>query len=188
MPVRFYKGVGVGTHHHHTDLRTTGLMPRTAGTLDEIAVQDHIAHGTAYSPCISLTRSFGVARDYAMNSALAPPTRAQPAYVYELHVPEDTKVPLFIDPVHFIAARNADPLSSRPYQHDGDQKFLGVVAYPLSSGGTYPLAPQPPGLAGATHVSLSATLKTIVNAIRDAEVLVHGNIPPDWIKRRYDIF
>ena len=188
MPTLFYKGVGVGTHHHPTDLRTTGIMPRAPGALDEIAVQRHIARGTPFSPCISLTRSYGVAENYARNYGLAAPTAARPAYVYEVEIPDDPGIAI-IDPVDFIASRHANPLVSPSYHHDGDQDFLGFVAYPGAYVGVVPHAPRPPGMSGAgTYpVHRSTELDTIVFALRDAEVLVHGGISKAWITIRHDI-
>jgi hypothetical protein len=179
----------VGTHHHPTDLRTTGIMPRKTGSLNEITVQQHIARGTTTSPCISLTRSYGVAFDYAMNSGFAAPTSALPAHVYELQVPDDPGVPL-IDPVDYIASRHANPLVSPSYHHDGDQRFLGLIAYPLPAGGGLGLARRPPGMSGGgpRPPYLSPQLETIVFAIRDAEILVYGNIPPAWMANRYDVY
>lgn len=188
MPTLLYKGVGVGTHHHPTDLRTTGITARTPGTLDEIVVQQHVARGTTTSPCISLTKSYGVAFDYAMNSGFAAPTSATPAHVYELKIPDKPGFQ-FIDPVGYIASRHANPLVST-YHHDGDQGFLGIVAYPALSGGALGTAPRPPGMTGAgpRPPILSIQLETIVFAIRDAEVLAYGNIPGAWIINRYDVY
>lgn len=188
MPTLFYKGIGVGTHHYlPTDLRATGIMPRVPGVLDELTVQQHIARGTTTSPCISLTKSYGVARDYAMNSGFAKPTSTNPALVYEFRIPDNPGIP-FVDPVDFIASRHANPLVSPSYQHDGDQNFLGIVAYPLLSVGAPAKAPRPPGLGGlgTRPPNLSIELETIVFAIRDAEVLVHGSIPSGWITDRFD--
>jgi len=188
MPTLFYKGVGVGTHHHPTDLRATGIMPRAAGTLDEIAVQQHIALGTTFSPCISLTKSFGVAQDYAKNAGLAAPTPVRPAYVYQVVIPDNPGIPI-IDPVDFIASRHANPLVSPSYHHDGDQDFLAFVAYAGAFVGVVPHSPRPPGMMGpGTHpVHRSIQLETIVFAIRDPEVLAHGSIPNTWITVRHDI-
>jgi hypothetical protein len=84
---RFYKGVGVGTHHHGADLRLTGLSPRNPGSpYNPTSVMHHIARGTTTSPLISLTKSYGVAEDYARNASRTPPTAANPARVYEVEI------------------------------------------------------------------------------------------------------
>jgi len=73
--------------------------------------------------------------------------------------------------------------------HDGDQDFLGFVVYPGAHVGAIPHAPRPPGMlgAGTYPVYRSIQLDTIVFAIRDAEIHVHGNIPSTWITIRHDI-
>src|SRR5258707_514904 len=108
MPVKFFKGVGVGTHNYLTDFRTTGISPRTTGVLNDVFVMQPINGGTTYSPCVSLTKSFGVARDYAMNAGFHAPNPMVPAYVYEIHIPEKNAGMSIIDPVGFIASRNAN--------------------------------------------------------------------------------
>src|ERR1700761_5262320 len=185
MPTLLYKGVGVRTHHYPTDLRAVGIMARKAAALNHVEVEQHIARGTTNSPCISLTKSYGVARDYAMNSGFAAPTRGAPAYVYEIQIPEDPGIKV-IDPVDYIASRNSNPLVSPSYHHDGDQNFLGSIAYPGSATAP-PVAPRPPGMTGlgTRAPALSIQLEAIVFAIRDAEILVHGNLPAAWFVNRY---
>jgi hypothetical protein len=191
MPTLVYKGVGVNTHHYPTDLRTTGITARNPGAvMNEVAVQQHIARGTTFSPCISLTKSFGIASDYARNFGFAAPTKARPAYVYELQVP-DMPGRAVIDPIVFIGSKHPNPLVSPSYHHDGDQDFLGFVAYPKAHVGIVPHAPRPPGMTGSgTYpVNKSIELETLIFAIRDAEVLVHKNIPSSWFTSvRHDIF
>jgi hypothetical protein len=186
--VRFWKGVGVGTHHHATDLTRSGLQPRLAASLSEIVVQDHVARTTDRSPCTSLTWSFGVARDYAMNASKRAPTQNDAAWVYELHIPEDQNMVRFVDPVQYISAHSSNPLSSIRfnYYHSGDSKFLGITAYGLATGASYPDELLPHGAGGP--VIQTDSHKTIVYAIRDAEVLVHGMIPKEWFKHRHPIF
>jgi hypothetical protein len=188
MPTLFYKGVGVGTFLYSGDLRTRGITARTAGALNDVAVAQHIARGTTTSPCISLTKSYGVARDYAMDASRIKPTSTVPGYVYEVQVPDDPGIQI-IDPVDFIASRHRNPLVSPSYHHDGDQTFLGLFAYPLASGGNFGTAPRPPGMGGSgtRPPTLSIELEAIVFAIRDAEILAYGNVPAAWITNRYDV-
>jgi len=191
MPTLLYKGVGVNTYLYPTDLRKMGIAARNSGAaMNDIAVQQHIARGTTFSPCISLTKSFGVASDYARNYGMVAPTKAQPAYVYEVQVP-DSPATAVIDPIDFIASKHANPLVSPSYHHDGDQNFLGFVAYPKAHVGRVPHAPRPPGMMGsgtyAVHKSIQ--LETLIFAIRDAEILVHANIQASWFTPvRHDIF
>jgi hypothetical protein len=187
MPVFLYKGVGVGTHHHPTDLRLSGIAPANPGGVHSPPnVEKHIAHGSKTTPYVSLTKSYGVARDYAMNGGFHAPTLAVPAYVYEFLVPDNVST---IDPVAYIASHYTNPLVSPSYHHDGDQQFLGFVAYPTSYPTSPGPAPRPPGAAPATSTPmLHIQLEAIVFALRDAEVLVNGNIPTSWFNHRYDIY
>src|SRR6266436_2703590 len=96
-----YKGVGVGTYLHSFDLRAVGInaqMP--ALPCNATAIMQHIARGTTMSPCISLTRSYGVAEEYALDASRASPTAANPAFVYEIDIPDPPpRGMLVIDPV-----------------------------------------------------------------------------------------
>jgi hypothetical protein len=52
----FYKGVGVGTFLHATDLRTTGIAPaRPTLSFSLSAAMLHVSSGVVMSPCISVT-------------------------------------------------------------------------------------------------------------------------------------
>src|SRR3974390_1258974 len=85
----FYKGVGCGTHLHAFDLRVSGVAPRNPGAAFNVsAVMNHIARGTTTSPCISVTKSYGVAEEYARNASRTPPTASNPAHVYEIDIPD----------------------------------------------------------------------------------------------------
>jgi hypothetical protein len=136
MP-RFYKGVGLGTFLHGVDLRASGLTARMPASLYNIdTVMHHIARGaTAISPCISLSRSYGVAEDYAINGGTTFPSAANPAYVYEVDIPDPPPTGMtVIDPIAAVAANNSNPLSSLSYHHDGDMAFLLGVVDPSSMG------------------------------------------------------
>jgi hypothetical protein len=187
---RFYKGVGVGTYHHSQDLRITGISPSNpGGGYNPTTVMHHIARGaTRVSPCISLTRSYGVAEDYARNASRARPTAENPAHVYEIDIP-DPPPPgvLIIDPIYFVVTHNLQyPLASISYHHDGNQDFLiGVV----NSEKERPTKVRfPPGMAGTPrYPNLTIELETMVRALRDAEVLAVGNLPSKCVTNRHDI-
>ena|SRR5262249_25767506 len=187
---RFYRAIGVGTFHHGTDLRTTGIAPRRpGGQYNASGVMQHIARGATNSPCISLTKSYGVAEDYARNASRAIPTSSNPAHVYEIDIsdPPPTGV-LVVDPVNVIATQNQNPLASPSYHHDGNQSFLvGVVnpaAHPSASSVVFP-----PGLGGTRRSpTLTIELEAMVRALRDAEVLVVGNLPQTCVINRYDVY
>src|SRR4051812_25593020 len=95
MVTTFYKGVGVGTHHHSMDWRLSGVPPRSPGSpANGASAERHIAFGTTISPYVSLTKSYGVARDYAVNGSISRPTLARPAHVYEFQIPDVSSIPV----------------------------------------------------------------------------------------------
>jgi hypothetical protein len=188
--VRFYRAIGVGTFHHGTDLRTTGMSPRNPGGLyNPSSVIQHIARGAINSPCISLTKSYGVAEDYARNASRALPTPSNPAYVYEIDIPDPPPTPVqVVDPVVFISSHCPSPLTLISYHHDGNQDFLlGVVNPAMAS--SAPVR-SPPGLGGGVKrpPNLTLELEAMVFALRDAEVLVVGNLPQTCVINRYDVY
>jgi hypothetical protein len=187
----FYKGVGVGTHLHGIDLRTTGITPFNPGASHIIdAVMRHIVRGTVTSCYVSLTKSEGVAIDYAKNGSRLRPSASNPAYVYEISigVPPPSNVRL-LDPLCFIASQQQGPLVSPSYHHDGNQGFLQHVINPALSLLLPPTAPRLPGMGGgASAVNLSIELNAMVFALRDAEILVVGTVPQACVTYRYDIY
>jgi len=148
---------------------------------------NHVARGTVTSPFVSLTRSFGVALDYARQGPL-PPSSETPAYVWEVEIPE--KVPpgiKVIDPVKEVARFLPGPLASAHYAHDGPQSFLLAVIDPATFPDANLAVPLPPGGSGpAKAANLSLELQTLVSALRDSEILVCGTIPKEWIVMRYE--
>lgn len=190
---RFYKGVRAGTFlHQGPDLRTIGIsarMPSSPYNID--AVMHHVARGTTTSPCISLTRSYGVAEDYAKAPGRVFPTAANPAYVYEIEIPDPAPSGItLIDPVALVAANNNNPAISPSYHHDGDMNFLLGVVDPikmivhLNTPIRVPLGSAPTPRAA----NLSLQLETCVRALRDAEVLVLGAIPSNHVVLRHDVY
>ena len=196
MP-RFYKGIGVGTFLHGADLRATGITARAAGMgYSPNALVHHIARGTTVSPCISLTRSFGVAEMYARDASRVFPTATSPAYVYGIEINNPAPVGVTIyDPIQQILSLHPDPLAQSSYHHDGDMNFLlGIVNPALMS--AYLNAPirQPgqsaSGGAGGTArpANLSLELEALVRALRDAEVMAVGTIPASCVVERHDVY
>ena len=188
---RFYKGIGVGTFLHASDLRTIGLSPRMpAAAYSMSALMQHIARATTTSCCISLTRSYGIAAWYARNGrAVSGP--GAPGHVYEIEIPDPPPSGSVTvhDPVREVSAHYPNPVAPSFYHHDGDHEFLlGVVnpshmqrflrkpvVHPPGSGAT----PRPP--------TLSIELEAMVRCLRDAEVLVEGTVPPAWVLQRHDV-
>jgi hypothetical protein len=190
--VVFYRGAGVNTYWHEHDARERGFVAKAPGqqhSLDRL--KQHIARGNFNSPYISLSRSYGIARDYAKFLGRAEPSAAAPAYVYEIELsqPLPSGLALF-DPVRAKAEQFGDPLAAAAYHHDGDSKFLLGVADP-TSGREFlelPVRHPPPADGGARRSpNLSIELEAMVRALRDAEILARGVIPTNCIRARYNI-
>lgn len=64
----------------------------------------HTARTTTDSPYVSLSRSYGVALDYALAAGRALPTPAVPAYVYEIELDDPLPTGLvLLDPIQEVA-------------------------------------------------------------------------------------
>ena len=194
MPT-YYKGAGLGTHWHKNDSRRVGFTARSPGaTPTTEALITHVAVGTKDSPYISLTCSYAVAWDYAMTGSL-PPTSDSPAYVYEIEIADAfASGLLLLDPVKELlptlrsvidtSFQAAEPF----YQHNGDQSFLIEVANPTMLALPNGRHPQPPGPGEPCAANLTPPFKTLVNSLRDAEILVYGDIPQHCVRRRFNVY
>ena len=182
MPI-FYRGAGPGSFWDLNDACVSGFRSQAPGIApgpDRLIL--HIAKGTVSSPYISLTRSYGVARDYAINTgvAVSVATAQNPGYVYEIDLNDPLPLGLvLLDPVREVAKNAPGPLDPISYQHDGPQSFLLGVIDPrtmkrhLSADYVQP----PPSTGTRRPPTLTAVLECLVRALRDAEILAVGNIP-----------
>ena len=184
-----YRGDGPGSHWHTHDARVTGFIPKSPGALPSNSrLMNHIARASVGSPYISFSRSFGVARTYALLGPHGVATHANPGYVWEIEVADDT-VCRVLDPVIEIAKTLPSPHAEPPYQHDGGPGFLMGLVDPVKMKHLLD-APcvQPPGSAGVPRpANLSIQLEALVRALRDAEVLILGNVPAAFVRSRYDV-
>jgi hypothetical protein len=193
MPI-FYRGAAVGTYWHRNDARLIGFTPQAPGVVPSInRLMGHIARGTVSSPYISLTKSYGVALDYAvsLNYGQTTPTSVSPGYVYEIEIDDPPPAGLQIsDPIQEVAQILPMPLDLNPYQHDGLPTFLlGIVdpqnmAHFLTAPGPQP----PPGTGTPRPPNLTIQLEALVRALRDAEILAVGNIPAVCVRNRFDVW
>jgi hypothetical protein len=187
----FYRGAGAGTYWQRNDARTTGFVPQLPGATPSLdRLMSHIVTGTTASPYISLTRSYGVAQNYAVYVGTVRPTAANPAVVYELEfsgrLPRGLQL---IDPIKEVAGALREPPRA-DYHHDGEQTFLLGVVDPTNMA-TYRTAPylQPPPGGGTPRAPrLSVQFESLVRVLRDAEVLAVGNIPASSITRRIEVW
>jgi hypothetical protein len=121
-------------------------------------------------------------------AGVSPPSQANPAYVWQLDISASSGVRL-IDPVHAVAEANKDPFADISYHHDGDQDFLSWVTDPtMLSGGPLKLSRVPPGQDGASVSHASKQLRTMVHALRDAEILAVGTIPQSCFRLRHVVW
>ncbi len=192
----FYKGAGIGTHWHINDSREVGFEARSPTAMPTIeAVITHVAKSTANSPYVSLTRSYAVAWNYAVRGGTNIPTLDKPGYVYEIEI--DVPLPSglkLLDPIKEVALNLPDPvdISSEGeypfYQHNGLPTFLlGVVIPEDMSHFRIGRQPQPPGPGLPCPPNLTPQLEALVNALRDAEILFHGDIPAYCVRERFEV-
>jgi len=187
-PAVFYRGAGIGTYWHGHDARISGFSPILPGAARNTAtLKSHVIHGTLRSPYISLTKSFGVAADYA-RMGRAVPNASMKAYVYVIHLPKSAGSGVhLLDPLVEILSSHKDPLKS-DYHHDGVQDFLLSIVKPSS----FPINPahylQPPPAGGTLRApNLTDDLQTMVRALRDSEILAVGTIPASCVVDRIEI-
>jgi hypothetical protein len=185
----FYRGAGVGTYWHTKDPRLSGLIPTTLGipnTPDRVI--QHVFNGLTHSPYVSLSLSYPVALNYALEMGTIWPTVHDPAYVWEVEINASHGVAL-VDPVKEIAAGAPNPLDPNPYQHNGDQNvLLGVMWHVLAPILHLPVAMPPTAVTGAHTINISPHLRALIHALRDAEILAVGTVPAACIVMRHDVY
>ena len=189
----FYRGAGINTYWYLNDPMEQGFIARSPGMTPTITRQMlHIARSTVNSPFISITRSYAVAWHYAMVSSGRVPTPEDPAYVHEIEIQEPLPPGLhLLDPVKEVAQMLPSPTNpGPPYQHDGLPEFLLGVVEPGRMGNFLTqYAKQPPSSEGTPRPpNLTIELETLVRALRDAEILAHGNIPITCVKNRFEVY
>jgi hypothetical protein len=155
-----YRGAGFGTYWHTNDARLTGFLPRNAGishTHDRVV--QHVYNGRTDSPYVSLTLSYGVALNYALEMGTKQPTVHDPAYVYEIEITASHGVTL-IDPVKLLASGAPDPLDPIPYQHNGNPNVLIGAVWPMLAFILRLPIPVPPWIEcnGDNNVAYRATM------------------------------
>lgn len=119
------------------------------------------------------------------------PTLNNPAYVYEIEMPDPLPDEMTIlDPVKEIAKILLPPAMGPPYQHDGSQEFLLGVVDPRNMGHfLVQQATQPPSNGGTPRPpNLTLELETLVRALRDAELLAYSSIPANCVQNRFDVY
>lgn len=192
MPL-FWRGAPVGSYWHSNDAQHSGFTAHSPGMLASVdRMIQHISLGTAASPFISLTRSYAVAWAYAVHLSGTSATSSNPAYVYEVELEHPLPRGLvLLDPINELSTDRSDPLNGCPYHHNGLPTFLLGVVHPTMAAhlNVYPPCPPVGGVSVSSRLpNQSDELKTLVNVLRDAEVLAIGAIPASKIVKRYDVF
>lgn len=172
----FYKGAGIGTHWHTRDSRRVGFTARSPATHPEPeALINHIATSTVNSPYISLTRSYAVAWHYAVFSSKRDPGPGKPAYIYEIEIDDSLPHGLnLLDP-----AKEIVHILPQPLRGIMDLEYMSDLLERKTS--------QSSNLEGNFSPNVELQLIALTFAQRDAEVLVHGYIPPFCVKHRFEI-
>lgn len=176
--MRLYKGASDGSHWFRNDPRTGHGFASTPGIQDVHAIVSHITSYSHPSPFLSFTASPAVARSYALPAG---GTRGR-IYVIET----TTLAAELVDPAAEIT-RGYGSLTKHtghlwPTHHDGDQELLGALA-----AGRAPPSPVP-HLRNTTRVPVfQPSLQALVYALRDAEVLVSGNIASSCVVDSWDV-
>ena len=172
----FYKGAAIGTHWHTRDSRRVGFTAISPATNPGTEVLiDHIATSTANSPYISLTRSYAVAWHYAIFNSRREPGPGEPAYIYEIEIDDSLPHGLnLLDPAKEVV-------------HILPQPLRGIVDLGYMEDLLGGETSQPPSPGGGFSPSVELQLIALTFAQRDAEVLVHGYIPPFCVKHRFEV-
>ena len=130
-----------------------------------------------------------------MRGGLEISTVDKPGYVYEIEIDIPSPPGLkLLDPIKEIALDLPAPNDANSegwypfYQHNGLPNFLlGVVSPEDMSHLQVGRQPQPPGPGVPCPPNLTPQLKALVYALRDAEILFHGHIPPSFVKNRFEV-
>lgn len=185
----FFKGVGSDTYWAKTDATRTGFSPRNSGIEpDYRAVIDHI-RGNTVGPFISLTRSYEVARDYALYFSISNPGVSNPAYVYELEIP-DNNLPenlTLVDPIQLIGKTLPSPTQQFSYQHNGGQDVILGLANQRRFGHILKRNVIEKNGYSSSPPNISQEIRCLVASIRDSEILACGQIYTRFVSSKLPI-
>lgn len=181
MPL-FYKGVRYGTYwyHHYTSGFFAPKFDLDYGN-DYIEIINHIIKpkGSAESPFLSITSSYGVALSYAKR--LDVPNLKGLIYVIESDQGAGLRL---VDPVKRIAEGLKAP---HDYQHSGSPDcFIELLKKGATGRIENDLFPNPPGSERVKNW-FSDELTAIAFALRDSESLVLTEIPSDCVVEVYEV-
>jgi hypothetical protein len=174
-----YKGAGPGTHWHVNDARIGGFTTANMAATSN-ALLRHITNYSYPSAFLSFTTSFAIARSYALTGPAGPASSANPGRVYEVDLSTLATVPTLTDPIVGISQATNGALA---HSHDGAGMLIVEVAR-----GMQQYSPGHHSGGGTRIPSVSQSLKALVFAIRDGEVLLGVNVLAAAIVNRHDVY
>lgn len=174
-----FKGAGPGTHWHMNDARSLGFTSAAHRPHTKNAIISHITAYSFPSPYVSLTTSFAVARQYALAGPGGVASRKVPGYVYEVDLSAHPMAPEIFNPIAEISR------ASLAHAHDGEQNLILGVASSEHGGILRAKVLHSGGLK--TLPNISAEMRALAKALRDAEVLVN-TVPAVCVVMRHDVF
>lgn len=179
LGMRLFKGASAGSHWYVQDPRTNSGFVSSPGTKDVAALVNHITNYSHPSPYLSFTASPAIAREYAL------PVGGSRGRIYEIETAMLSPVELY-DPLFEITtaygklAKFKGPVWAT--HHEGGAGLLSAIAEGRSSG-----APVPHRRNAQRAPQVSQHLQAVVFALRDAEVLLAGNLPSTCIVDAWDV-
>ena len=118
-------------------------------------------------------------------------SQSDPGYIYEIEInadPKDAKYTRLVDPVKEIAGSLLDPPTGK-YQHDDFPGILlGIVAPRLTVPFLRAGIIRPPSMAARPLPQFSLELRSLVQALRDAELLAVDYVPKACVTARAPVW
>lgn len=177
-----YKGAGPGTHWNKNDARLGGFSSpqQVAGTPNYVL--SHVIAYSQRSPFTSFTTSYAIAQRYAISGPAGPATPGNPGFVYSVDLSQlaATALVKLVDPIEALAlGLNGNWV----HAHNADVDLLQDLAR-----GQPPLATPAGRFGRPQNLHLPTELQALVNAMRDAEILVEGGVPSAAITDRDPVY
>src|SRR5689334_12591960 len=95
----FFRGAGIGSFWHNKNAQLAGFAPHSPGAMpSNSSLMSHIALASIQSPYVSFSRSFGIARAYALVGPGGMARPGAPGFVYEIEISDDS-ICRVLDPV-----------------------------------------------------------------------------------------
>lgn len=183
-----YKGAGPGSHWWNNNAQLTGFTV-AAAIWNASRMVRHITAFSHPSPYLSFSASFAVAREYALDGPAGAASQAQPGTVYEIDTALcPAQLPL-VDPANAILTANpALGVGNLPTHHDGGQDLILDIASPALHATVLTTPPPRLGNALPAGPAIQRELQAVVFALRDAEVLIAGNVPANCIVGVHSVY